>query len=144
MYGFRAGRKCSSLTSTPRSIKRANLHLYIATWRLVLDAPDTLPLFLLVQKIDVGLQVNITHWISTLSCYSLAYYQGESEWNSTLIPPVWRQAVPDLGVFNSLGVIGPQMSLSMWPVPYLHIMRGLRAGAVITHWALYLTTSNNC
>lgn len=45
---------------------------------------------------------------------------------------VWRQAAPDLGVFNSLGVIGPQMSLSMWPAPYLYIMRGLRPGAVIT------------
>ncbi len=42
-------------------------------------------------------------------------------------PLVWRQAAPDLDVFNSLGVIGPQMSLSMWPAPYLHIMRGLRA-----------------
>lgn len=88
--------------------------------------------------------MNRAQWLSTPSCYSLAHYWGESEWNSTLIPPVWRRAVPDLGVFNSLGVIRPQMSLSVWPVPYLHIMRGLRARAVITQQALYLTTSNNC
>lgn len=36
------------------------------------------------------------------------------------------------------------MSLSVWPVPFLLIMRGLRGRAAITQSALHCAISNNC